>query len=70
MQEDSQKQHEGLPTKKWLWHFMHDAWYRGIEMSLAAALVVVAVDVVLNVTYTFSIIVCPIWFFFSVARSV
>ena len=69
MQETSHKSPERSRNWMWLRNSLHYAWYRGIRVSIGTALAVVALDAVLNGTYTLSLIVCPIWFLLSVAKS-
>jgi hypothetical protein len=69
MQGPSHKPAERLHNRTSLMILLHYAWYRGIRVSIGTALAVVALDAVLSGTYTLSLIVCPIWFLLSVAKS-
>ncbi|MGO8745234.1 MAG: hypothetical protein ACLQNE_04520 [Thermoguttaceae bacterium] len=69
MQEASYKPPERSHNRTWLRSLLHYAWYRGLRASIGTALVTVALDAVLNGTYTLSLIVCPIWFLLSIANS-
>lgn len=69
MQETPHKPPERLRNRMWLRSLLHCARYRGILMSIVAALALVALDVVLSGTYTLSVIVCPIWLLLTVVKS-
>jgi hypothetical protein len=69
MQETSHKPPERSHNRMWLRSLFHCAWHRGIRVSVGTALALVALDAVLNGTYTLSVIVCPIWFLLSIAKS-
>jgi hypothetical protein len=69
MQEISHKPPERSYNQRRLRTLLYRAWHCGILGSVGAALALVALDGVLNGTYTLSVIVCPIWFLLSVARS-
>jgi hypothetical protein len=48
---------------------LHYVWYPGIRVSIAAALGLLVWDAVLVGSFAFSIVVCPVWFFFSIGKN-
>ena len=69
MQDTANKSPERSHVKTWLTVLLHYVWYRGIRISIATALGLVVLDAVLGGSFVFSIVVCPIWFFFSIGKN-
>jgi hypothetical protein len=69
MQDTSKISPERSRIKTWLMVLLHYVWYRGIRISIATALGLVVWDAVLSGSFILSIMVCPVWFFFSIGKN-
>jgi hypothetical protein len=69
MQDTSKKLSKRSHIKTWLMVLLHYVWYRGIRVSITAALGLVVWDAVLFGSFILSIMVCPVWFLYSIVKN-